>query len=96
MHNNFKNVQDRETCVQHLRADLEDREARLRAQEEEMKERDAEINRLLGELRRCQTQLLGHVQQVQNDNTVEPLSMATHLLVGLPWSPYIVGDSEIR
>ena len=35
-----------------------------------MKERDVEINRLLGELniRRCQTQLLG--QQVQNDNTI--------------------------
>jgi chromosome segregation ATPase len=45
--------------IQSLRADLEDREARLRAQEEEMKERDTEINRLLGELRRCQTQLLG-------------------------------------
>ena len=44
---------------------MQDREARLRAQEEEVKEKDAEINRLLGELRRCQTQLLG--QQVQND-----------------------------
>ena len=53
------------TYIQSLRADLEDREARLRAQEEEMKERDAEINRLLEELRRCQTQLLG--PQVQND-----------------------------
>jgi adenylyl- and sulfurtransferase ThiI len=37
----------------------------LRAQEEGMKKRDAEINRLLGELRRCQTQLLG--LQVQKD-----------------------------
>jgi hypothetical protein len=37
----------------------------LRAQDEEMKERDTEINRLLGELRRCQTQLLR--LQVQND-----------------------------
>ena len=64
--------------VQCLRADLEDREARLRAQEEEMKERDAEINTLLGELWRCQAQLLG-LQVVQNDNTVEPLLMATHL-----------------
>jgi hypothetical protein len=44
---------------------MQDREARLRAQEEEMKERDAEINRLLGELRRCQAQSLG--PQVQND-----------------------------
>ena len=52
-------IQDREIYVQSLHADLEDREARLRAQEEEMKERDAEINRLLGELRTCQTQLLG-------------------------------------
>ena len=47
------------TYIQSLRADLEDREARLRAQDEEMRERDAEINRLLGELRRCQAQLLG-------------------------------------
>ena len=53
------------TYIQSLRADLEDREAQLRAQEEEMKERDAEINRLLGELRKCQTQLLG--LQVWND-----------------------------
>ena len=53
------------TYVQSLHADLENREVRLRAQEEEMKKRDAEINRLLGELRRCQTQLLE--QQVQND-----------------------------
>jgi hypothetical protein len=53
------------TYIQSLRADLEDREARLRAQEEEMTERDAEINRLLGELRRCQTPLLG--PQVQDD-----------------------------
>ena len=58
MHNYYF-IQDRETYVQSLRADLEDKVARLRAQEEEMKERDAEINRLLGELRRCQTQLLG-------------------------------------
>jgi len=43
--------------MQRLRADLEEREAHLRAQEEELKQRDAEINRLLGELRRCQTQL---------------------------------------
>ena len=57
--------------TQRLHADLEDKEARLRAQEEEMKERDAEINRLLGELRRCQTQLLGPL--VQNYNIVEPL-----------------------
>ena len=35
-------------CIQRLRADLEDREARLRAQKEEMKQRDAEISRLLG------------------------------------------------
>ena len=76
MHNNF-NIQDRDTCIQSLRSDLEDREAQLRAQEEEMKERDTEINRLLGELRRCQTQLLG--QQVQN-NTVEPL---------LQWPPSV-------
>ena len=44
-------------CIQRLRADLEDREARLRAQKEEMKQRDAEISRLLGELRSCQAQL---------------------------------------
>ena len=50
--------------MQSLQADLEDREVRLRAQEEEMKERDTEINRLLRELRRCQM-LLG--LQVQND-----------------------------
>ena len=43
--------------IQSLRADLGDRETRLRAQEEEMKQRDAEIGRLLGELRRCQAQL---------------------------------------
>ena len=52
--------------MQSLQADLEDREARLRAQEEEMKERNAENNRLLRELKQYQTQLLG--LQVQNDN----------------------------
>ena len=36
-------------CTQWLRTDLEDREARLRAQEEEMQQRDTEISRLLGE-----------------------------------------------
>ena len=46
------------THIQRLCADLEDREARLRAQEEEMQQRDAEINRLMAELRRCQAQLL--------------------------------------
>ena len=45
------------TYIQSLHADLENREARLRAQEEETKQRDAEISRLLGELRRCQAQL---------------------------------------
>ena len=45
--------------LQSLRTDLEEREARLRTQEEEMKQRDAEINRLLEELRRCGAQLLG-------------------------------------
>ena len=44
-------------CIQRLRADLEDREAWLRAQEEEMKQKDAEISRLLEELRDCQAQL---------------------------------------
>ena len=44
-------------CIQSLHADLGDREAWLRAQEEETKQRDAEISRLLGELRRCQAQL---------------------------------------
>ena len=44
--------------IQRLRAELEDREARLRAQEEEMQQRDDEINRLMGELRSCQAQLL--------------------------------------
>ena len=43
--------------IQSLRADLEEREARLRAQEEETKQRDAEISRLLGELRRCNVRL---------------------------------------
>ena len=47
---------------------LQGREAQLRAQEEEMKERDAEINRLLGELRRYQTQLLR--LQVLNSITI--------------------------
>ena len=42
--------------IQSLFLELEDREARLRAQEEEMKVRDAEINRLLGELRQLQRQ----------------------------------------
>ena len=41
-----------------LYINIQEREVRLRARKEEMKERDAEINRLLGELRRCQTQLL--------------------------------------
>ena len=36
----------------------QDREAQLRTQEEEVKEKDAEIDRLLGELRRCRAQLL--------------------------------------
>ena len=45
------------TYIQSLCADLEDREAQLRAQEEETKQRDAEIDKLLGELRRCQAQL---------------------------------------
>ena len=54
--------------IQRLRADLEDREAQLRAQEEEMKERDAETNRLLGELRKCQAQL--QEQQVANQTTM--------------------------
>ena len=40
--------------LQRLRIDLEEREAHLRAKEEEMKQRDAEIGRLIGELRRCQ------------------------------------------
>ena len=43
--------------IQSLHADLDDREARLWVQEEEMKVRDAEIDRLLVELRRCQTRL---------------------------------------
>ena len=43
--------------IQRLRAELEEREARLRAQEEGMQQRDAEINRLMGELRRCQAEL---------------------------------------
>ena len=59
-------------AYQSLRADLEEREAQLKAQEEEMKERNAEITRLLGELRRCQTQLLE--QQVCN-NVYSPLSL---------------------
>ena len=61
--------------MQSLQADLEDREARSRTQEEEMKERDAEINRLLGELKQCQTQLLG--LQVYRQKS--------------PWSPYMGG-----
>ena len=40
--------------MQRLHAGLEARETQSRAKEEEMKQRDAEINRLLGELRRCQ------------------------------------------
>ena len=42
--------------MQRLHADLEDREVRLRVQEEEMKQRDAEIRRLLGELSWVQLQ----------------------------------------
>ena len=48
------------THTQRLRADLEDREAQLRAKEEEMKQRDAEISRLMAELRICQAQLPRH------------------------------------
>ena len=48
------------THTQRLRADLEDREAQLRAKEEEMNQGDADISRLMGELRRCQAQLLRH------------------------------------
>ena len=40
-----------------LRTDMEDREARLRAQEDEMQQRDAEISILMAELRRCQAQI---------------------------------------
>ena len=41
--------------MQRLRTDLENREAQLRAQEEDLKQRDAEISRLIAEL--CQAQL---------------------------------------
>ena len=79
--------------MQSLQADFEDREARLRAQEEEMKERDAEINRLLGELKQCQTQLLG--LQVQNDNYYgTPLN--GNPSTKSPWSPYIGGGGTLR
>ena len=50
-------MNDDALCIQRLHADLEDREAQLRAQEEEMKQRDAEISRLLGELRDCRAHL---------------------------------------
>ena len=43
--------------LQRLCADLENREAQLRAQEEEMKQRDAEISTLKEELRRYQAHL---------------------------------------
>ena len=60
-----------------------------------MKERDAEINRLLGDLRRCQTQLLGP-QVVQNDNSGTPLNGHPSIkMTRLPWSPYIGGNPEI-
>ena len=48
--------------LQKLRVELEEREAWLRAQEKEMQQRDAENNRLVEELRRCQARLLN--QQV--------------------------------
>ena len=50
------------TIYQRLCVDLENREAQLRAQEEELEQRDADISRLLGELRQCQAQL--HREQV--------------------------------
>ena len=45
--------------LQSLRVDFEDREARLRTQEKEMKQRDTEINRLLEELRKSQVGRMG-------------------------------------
>ena len=42
--------------TQRLCADLEDREAQLLMQEEEMQRQDAEISRLVGELRALQLQ----------------------------------------
>ena len=42
---------------QRLLVDLEKREAQLRDQEEELKQRDIEISRLVGELRQYQAQL---------------------------------------
>ena len=52
--------------IQRLHAELEEREARLRAQEEEMQQRDAEINKLMRELRRCRTELqLNKDKQIQ-------------------------------
>ena len=47
------------TIYQRLLADLENGEAQLRAQEEELEQRDAEISRVMGELRQCQAQLHG-------------------------------------
>ena len=50
--------------LQSLRVDFEDREARLRTQEKEMKQRDTEINRLLEELRK--SQVLGRMGDTYN------------------------------
>ena len=50
--------------LQRLRAGLEDREAQLRAQEEGMKQKDAEINKLMEKLKICQAQLLTQVSLI--------------------------------
>ena len=42
---------------QRLLADMEKRDAQLRDQEEELKQKDVEISSLIGELRQCQAQL---------------------------------------
>ena len=58
-----------ECYLQRLRVDLEEREARLRAKDEEMKQRDAEITRLMEELERCQglaMRLLTQVYKLAN------------------------------
>ena len=56
--------------MQRLLADLECREAQLRAQEEELKQRDTDISRLMSELRQCQIQL-----QTEQVNQIWPQSI---------------------
>ena len=59
---------------------MEEREAQLRVNEEEIKQRDAEINKLMGELRRCQELL----RQVSHARKHIEITFTGTLLINLP------------